>query len=295
MYPSILNTFNRPTATDRLNSPSHSALHNTVSSAVGQIESFIGKEGASSTVGTLLYDVRSPDSNGGGHVQTANKGGTGQTTYTKGDLLVATSASVLSKLTVGADTYIPQADSSQASGIKWTQPASVRGLAGTIVAVNTSSVNGSATPSIFTLFSASIAGSILGSSNAIKFEGSIKKLVLGATNTVNIVVLYGGSRIAEINTSAPGAVSSTLSGTISGTIASRGNISSQLGFVKINLSNPVAGVGNVLGPIVMGFSQLEESNANSDALQSLVITNQFGGTPENASIVTGLFVVEKIV
>ena len=119
MFPSILNTFNRPTATDRLNSPSHSALHNTVSSALGQVEAFIGKAGNGSTVGTLLYDVRSPDSNGGGHVQTANKGGTGQTSYTKGDFLVATSSSVLAKLAVGADGENLIADSSQSAGVRW--------------------------------------------------------------------------------------------------------------------------------------------------------------------------------
>jgi hypothetical protein len=118
-FPSTLSTFNRPTATDRLNSPSHSALHNTVSSAVGQIEAVIGVEGANSVVGTLEYFIKSPDSNGGGHVQTANKGGTGQTSYTKGDLLVATSASVLAKLAVGNDNAVLQANSSVAAGVQW--------------------------------------------------------------------------------------------------------------------------------------------------------------------------------
>lgn len=123
MFPSILNTFNRPTPSDRLDSPSHSALHNTVSSALGQVEAFIGVEGASSTIGTLIYDVRSPGSNGGGHVQTANKGGTGQTSYNKGDVLVAQSSSVLTKILVGSDGFVLTADSSQATGIKWASGA----------------------------------------------------------------------------------------------------------------------------------------------------------------------------
>lgn len=121
-YPSTYTSFNRPTSTDRLNSPSHSALHNTVSSAVGQIEQTIGLS-TSSLVGTLYYDIRSPDSNGGGHVQTANKGGTGQTAYTKGDVLVASSSSVLTKLSVGAtDGLALVVDSSQATGVKWGNP-----------------------------------------------------------------------------------------------------------------------------------------------------------------------------
>src|SRR3990167_8529043 len=102
-FPSTLSTFNRPSTTDRLNSPSHSALHNTVSSALGQVEAVIGVAGANSVVGTFEYHVRSPPSDGGGHVQTANKGGTGQTVYTKGDILVAQSSSVVTKIAVGSD------------------------------------------------------------------------------------------------------------------------------------------------------------------------------------------------
>lgn len=120
-FPSVLSTFNRPTPTDRLNSPSHSALHNTVSSAVGQLEAVIGTNtGANaSAVGTLMYDVRSPASGGGGHVQAANAGGTGQTSYTKGDLLVASSSSVLTKLAIGSDGQLLGADSTTATGVKW--------------------------------------------------------------------------------------------------------------------------------------------------------------------------------
>src|SRR3990167_4002761 len=124
-FPSVLNTFNRPTTTDRLNSPSHSALHNTVSSALGQVEAVIGVAGANSVVGTFEYDVRSPASGGGGHVQVANKGGTGQTSYSKGDVLVAQSSSVVTKLAVGGAGQYLAVDSGTATGVNW---ASVAGL-----------------------------------------------------------------------------------------------------------------------------------------------------------------------
>ena len=101
-YPSVLSALSNPNATDRLNSPSHSSLHQSENSAITQVETFLGLEGSASTVGTLIYDVRSPASNGGGHVQTANKGGTGQVTFNKGDTLVAQSSSVISKLSVGS-------------------------------------------------------------------------------------------------------------------------------------------------------------------------------------------------
>src|SRR3990167_3207706 len=117
-FPSVLNSFNRPATTDRLNNPSHTALHNTVSSAIGQIEQVIGLS-TTSVVGSLFYDIRSPDSNGGGHVQSAVKGGTGQTTFTKGDLLVATGPSTISKLATAVDGQAFVADSSVAAGVKW--------------------------------------------------------------------------------------------------------------------------------------------------------------------------------
>lgn len=122
MYPSTFSAFNRPAAGDKLNSPSHAALHNTVSSAVGQLEAVIGLAGASSTIGTLIGDLRSPGSDGGGHVQTASKGGTGQTSFTKGDLLVASSASVLTKLAVGTAGQALIVDSAQPTGVKWGVP-----------------------------------------------------------------------------------------------------------------------------------------------------------------------------
>lgn len=118
-YPSTFSSFARPQATDRLNSPSHSALHNAVSSSLGQVEAVIGLEGNSSMVGTLMYDVRSAASNGGGHVQTADKGGTGQTMYSKGDLLAGQSSSVLTKLAAGSDGNVLTADSTTPLGIKW--------------------------------------------------------------------------------------------------------------------------------------------------------------------------------
>jgi hypothetical protein len=128
LFPSTLSTFSRPTTTSKLNNPSHSALHNTVSSALGQVEAVIGLADSGSVLGTIIGDLRSPGSAGGGHVQTAVKGGTGQTTFTKGDILVAQSSSVLTKLAVGADGLALVANSSVAAGVNWASgtPANVQ-------------------------------------------------------------------------------------------------------------------------------------------------------------------------
>lgn len=121
-FPSILTTYVDPQATDKLNSPSHSGIEQNQNSGLEQVEAVIGT--LSSVAGTLMYDIRAAASNGGGHIQTATTGGTGQTSFSKGDMLAASSSSVLGKIMVGSDTQVLTADSTQTSGVKWATPPS---------------------------------------------------------------------------------------------------------------------------------------------------------------------------
>ena len=107
-YPSTLGTFTDPLASQKLNAPSHSGIETAQNTGIEEIQVFVGT--IASTQGTLVYDIRATDSDGGGHVQSANKGGTGQTLFAKGDLLVASSSSVISKLTVGANNTLLDRD-----------------------------------------------------------------------------------------------------------------------------------------------------------------------------------------
>lgn len=116
-FPSTLSTISDPAATDKLNAPSHSSIESSQNDAIAKLETFVGT--LSSAAGTLMYDIRAAASDGGGHVQAANKGGTGQTAFTKGDVLVAQSASVISKLAIGSDNQVLTADSTQNTGVKW--------------------------------------------------------------------------------------------------------------------------------------------------------------------------------
>ena len=121
-YPSALSSFTYPNPTQKLNSPSQSSVVSNLNDAVLELERFVGT--ASSAIGTLVYDIRATASDGGGHIQAVNKGGTGQTSYAKGDILIASSSSVLSKLTVGNNNEVLTVDSTQVTGVKWTSVAS---------------------------------------------------------------------------------------------------------------------------------------------------------------------------
>lgn len=66
---------------------------------------------------------------------TVAKGGTNQTSYTKGDILAASSSSVLTKLGVGANDTVLMADSAQSTGMKWGTPAGGAGI--TVYSVTT--------------------------------------------------------------------------------------------------------------------------------------------------------------
>lgn len=120
MYPSTIASLTNPQATDRLNSPAHSTLHQSENTEITAIETFVGT--LSSTQGSLMYDIRAAASDGGGHVQGVNKGGTGFTSYTKGDVLIAQSSSVLVKLAAGLVGQALVVDPSASSGVKWGVP-----------------------------------------------------------------------------------------------------------------------------------------------------------------------------
>lgn len=120
-FPTSLDTLTNPTSSDKLNSPDHAAQHASENDAIEALEAKVGVNNSAVTT-SLDYIIKNAASNGGGHVQTANKGGTGQTSYTKGDLLVAQSASVIAKLAIGVDNQALIVNSSTASGVQWGNP-----------------------------------------------------------------------------------------------------------------------------------------------------------------------------
>jgi len=191
-YPSTLGTFTDPLANQKLNNPSHSSIESAQNTGIEEIQAFVGT--LSSTQGTLMYDVRAAASNGGGHVQTANKGGTGYTSYTKGDLLVASSASVLSKLAVGADNLVLVANSSVASGINWAVPLTTKiSNSASIISIG-SIVNVEAS-----IMSVSVPASTLGTSGAVRTTLYVTAME-GNSGSASVLVsaVYGNTKVASV-------------------------------------------------------------------------------------------------
>ena len=229
-----------------------------------------------------MYNVRAAASDGGGHVQTANRGGTGQTAYTLGDILVATSSSVLARLAVGSEREVLAVRAAAAAGVAWSSVIANKET------VNTASVafQGSI---LTTLYAGSILGSTLGTNNAVKFTGFMQDF--GAVADFTLIANYGNNVVASVITIATLGGTVGLKGIISGAIVADGGVSLQRGHIAINGSVPHS--RTAAGSIVTGYG-FGTASVNSSANQNLIITGQFAGPGSLGSILTGSFIVERI-
>lgn len=228
MFPSTLSSFSYPTSSNKLNSPSHSALHNTVSSAVGQLEAVIGLDYSGSTLGTIIGDLRSPGSSGGGHVQTANLGGTGYAGgFTKGDVLVASASSVLTKVAIGTDNQVVTVDASQPTGLKYASPTLISQISSII------SIRGVSETSVL---NATIPSSVLGSGNVVESRMFVNNFA--ASGSVLIKATYGGAVVASVMARPTGTLSS-IYGRVNYIILANGN-NAQRGILEVNLGGQQA-------------------------------------------------------
>lgn len=278
MYPSVISTFSYPSASDKLNNPSHSALENSQSSVIGQMQAFMGLEGDSSVAGTLVYDVRSPASNGGGHVQTAALGGTGQTTYAKGDMLVGQNSSTLTRITVGSDGLALTSDSTTATGVKWGTPPANKILTYTSVL----SLNNT-TASIMTT---QLVGSVLGTTNALKSTIFVKNFSSPGGESLTLKGVYGTSSIAV---AVSGLSTTSTFGTINFDVVGAGTTTTQKAYLTMNV------LRNGSGSVIAGLTRYSASMiaTDSSAVNTFGIEATVGG-PGTNELTTEGYIIEKV-
>ena len=288
-FPSTLSSLTNPNPTDRLNAPSHSSIESAQNDAIEQLERVIGVEGASSVVGSLEYLIKSPDSNGGGHVQTANKGGTGQTSYTKGDVLVATSSSVLSKLAVGADGTFLKANASVAAGVEWNAgPGKISASV-----MNSSSIIGQGIATESSVFSITIPGSVLGANNAVRATfKAILAINPGPASSMIARMTYGGGRAASVIVAGVenGSSGNPLRGGIECLILGNGTTTAQTTII-----NPFFGRG-IQNSVIGATTSLDFATTSvaSDGNQTLGLTWQFCEASGGNQLTPIAVIVEKI-
>ena len=136
---------------------------------------------ASSNVQAALEEVASEAANAANlssGVVAVARGGTGLSSYTKGDLLAATGTTALGSLAVGTNGQVLTADSSTATGLAWTSaaPGTVTSVTGTgaITVVNTTT-----TPNISVASASTSLAGVVQLSDSINTTSS----TLAATST----------------------------------------------------------------------------------------------------------------
>lgn len=297
-WPSTISAFSNPVPSDRLNSPSHSSVETAQNTGLTELQTFIGvNTGATaSAVGTLLYDIRATGSDGGGHVQAANRGGTGQTTFTLGDTLFAANSSTLSKLAVGADGQILVANSSTATGVNWVNNDT--GKISTSASVITVTEGTAAS-----VYSVTVTGSTLGISNAVRATIPVTRWGFPTQNSVIAVARYGGQTIGSIMLVSNGG---SVVGEFKHTIIANNSATSQRHIIEATGMMWNAGQGDLNQQLLLGLGAntpssivsfnnktTATSSINSSANQTLGMEVRLVGS--NGVFETAGHIVERIV
>lgn len=269
-----------------MSSPSHSQQHTDENDNIEAIETKLGVDG-SADASSIDYKVTNAASNGGGHVQTANKGGTGQTSYNKGDVLVATSSSVLAKLAVGTDGQALVANSSVFAGLGYRAfPGKVATSASVQTVVYLASVLGERS-----VLSINLPGSILGNSNAVRTRVFIGNYQGGTTSSVLVRALYGSNQVASVMLK-PLYSASVMQGTIDYTLIANANTSLQRVFLEPSLRQvPIDPTSSVLSTYQFFTGT---SSIISDAPQTLGLTVKTSGAVTSEVFEVTGYTVEKI-
>ena len=117
-YPTSLDTFTNPTASDAMNSVTvpHATQHANLNDAVEALEAKVGVDGSAVATSleyrvNVLENAEIPDT----------------IIDAKGDLIVGTADDTAGRLAVGSNGYVLTADSTEATGLKWVATGGTSG------------------------------------------------------------------------------------------------------------------------------------------------------------------------
>lgn len=231
---------------------------------------------------SLDYLIKSPLSNGGGHIQTAPLGGTGQTTFMKGDILVASNSSTLTRLGVGADGLAIVADSTQTGGIVYRGVAT----AGQIQ-------NQTYTYARASVISASVYGINLSQAVSILSDGQAFAIKWPTTNTTSILAL-------SVNATGPSSVVARIKNPDGTNIAVGAIVASSIGIVEFDSVSSIFQLATTpdAGTLVGTLPVLNGGNlTNLPAPTVFNTTTSIVGTASSSSVILahGLNRVPKMV
>ena len=200
-------------------------------------------------------------------------GGTGQASYTKGDLLVATSSTGLVKLAVGANGFALLADSTTSSGVRWSTIS-----AGVAVLHTTKSgaayVNRTDQQDIYRF---SVPGNTLGTKNKIRLTvtGRSSGAAIAGGNICTLRTKYGGTTLFSHSIQTDDGVAGALANepfTLDVIVSEDGVTNSQIGHGVVLGREAVAGgvlSGTARSIVLRGTAAIDDT-----AAQLLVVSAQ---------------------
>ncbi len=199
-------------------------------------------------------------------------------------------AAVADKIVRASGTSLPALNGSALTNVNaaTVTSATLVGLAaGVTVASNTGEV---------ALFTVSIPGGVLSTTNAVKFTTSVSSFGLASnTNTATFRLKYGGTTLSTTTITANGTSTTKVAGSLNGYIRANASASAQISGFWLGFGIPTFTTqGNTPSVAALITGNTGTATETSSGALNLVLTVQFNASDSNNTIVADSTIVEKV-